>query len=454
MTVVADRPASPDLEAAVAGLRHALDLDDMRRRLERLLWPDGGGALELVAAGKLLLRPDGACSLRYTAAVRMSDGRARDVSVGARVPARADAAEALRRDLTGIARAAAGHPLLRGLAAPVATDAAVPIAVHVFPIEPELPGLAAATDPARAGELLGAALGRADVGPCRVEIAHHPREGRCTLRYRAADGEAVYAKVAHGLSPEPARIMRAVHANARGLRVPQPLGAVPDLGLSLQSEVAGRPCAAALVQPAWPGQRAKALALCARAAARLHACPVTTGRVRSALADAAALQRELGIVRALDTGLADDLGGCIERALVASGPAPSGPARLCHGDLTHRQIVLEGGVPGLLDFDDVCMSEPGLDVGHFCAYLRLAARRAAQRGRADDGEAMCRRFVYAYLEEAGGRALDRRRLARRAAVYESLALVHVAISSWRQGKPARMACARSLLEEGGVWPRP
>jgi aminoglycoside phosphotransferase (APT) family kinase protein len=454
MSVVADRPASPGLETAVAGLRQALDVDSMRGRLERLLWPDGGGTLERVAAGKLLYRPDGACSLRYTAAARMAGGPARDVSIGARVPARAGAAEALLRDLVPIARAADGHPLLRGMDAPVAADPAVPMTVHAFPIEPELPGLPAATDPARAGELLGAALGRRATGPCRVEVAHHPREGRCTLRYRAANGDTVYAKVARGGSPEPARIMRAVGGQARGLRVPRPLGAVPELGLDLHSEVAGAPCALALVRPARPGRRADALAACARAAARLHACSVMTARVRGALTDAAALQHDLELVRPVDTGLADDLGGCIQRALARAGSAPPGPARLCHGDLTHRQIVLEGGVPGLLDFDDVCMAEPGLDVGRFCAYLRLAGRRAAPTGGGDDGEAMCAHFLQAYAEEAGGGRLERQRLVPRAAVYESLALVHIAISSWRQAKPARLARARSLLEEGGVWPRP
>jgi Phosphotransferase enzyme family len=451
MSAVADRSAPLGPETAVAGLRHALDVDRMRGRLERLLWPDGGGRLERLAAGKLLYRPDGACSLRYAAAARMPGGSAREVSVGARVPPRAEAAEALRRDLTAIADAAAGHPLLRGLAAPVAADPAVPMTVHAFPIEPELPGLPAATDPARAGELLAAALGRRAAGPCRVEVAHHPREGRCTLRYRAANGDIVYAKVARARSPEPARIMGAVGAEARGLRVPRPLGAVPELRLDLQSEVAGAPCAVALVRP---GRRAEALAACARAAARLHACRVTTARVRGVLADAAALQHALELVRPVDAGLAGDIGGCIERALAEAASAPPGPARLCHGDLTHRQIVLEGGAPGLLDFDDVCMAEPGLDLGRFCAYLRLAARRAAPPGGRDDGEAMCARFLQAYAEEAGGGWLERRRLARRAAVYESLALVHVAISSWRQAKPARLASARSLLMEGGAWPQP
>src|SRR6185312_14721326 len=79
-----------------------------------------------------------------------------------------------------------------------------------------------------------------------------------------------------------------------------------------------------------------------------------------------------------DADLAEDLGGCLDRALIGAGPLGAGPAGLCHGDLTHHQIVLEGDTPGLVDFDDVCMGEAALDLGHFCAYLRLAARRAAE----------------------------------------------------------------------------
>ena len=453
MTVAADRPAASGLETAIAGLRHALDRRAMRGRLERMLWPDGGLAPERVAAGKLLYRADGTCSLRYSAAVRRADGRMRDVTVGARVLPGAEAAEAFRRELEPIARAAAGHPLLRGLAASVATDPAVPMTMHAFPIEPELPGLPAATDPARAGELLMAALGRADAAPCRVEVAHHPRDGRCTLRYRGAGGDTVYAKVAPRVSAKPTAALGAVAATAPGLRVPEPLGAVPELGLSLQSEVAGTPCADALRRPAPPGRTAAALDACARAAARLHACPVTIAGVRSAETVAAGLRRDLALVRRVDADLAEDLDSCIDRALTAAGPVGPGPARLCHGDLTPRQIVLDGGIPGLVDFDDVCMAEPALDLGHFCAYLRLTARRAVVPAGGDAGGPMCRRFLRTYAAEAGAGRSERRLLERRAAVHEALALVHVAVSSWRQGKLSRLARATSLLEEGGTWPR-
>ena len=124
MTVLAKHPAAGGLETAVAGLRHALDAGEMRGRLERMLWPDGGGALERVAVGKLLYRMDGTCSLRYTATVRPPGG-GREVIVGARVVADAGAAEAFRRNLEPIERRAAGHPLLRGLAAAVATAPAI-----------------------------------------------------------------------------------------------------------------------------------------------------------------------------------------------------------------------------------------------------------------------------------------------------------------------------------------
>jgi aminoglycoside phosphotransferase (APT) family kinase protein len=450
--VTAHHPAARALETAVTGLRHALDAEGMRMRLERLLWPEGGGSLEQVAVGKLLYRPDGTCSVRYTAAVRRPGGGRRQVTVAGRVLADARAAEAFLRDLEPIERTAAGHPLLRGVAAAVAADPAVPMAVHVFPIEPELPGLPAATDPARAGELLRAVLGRAGAGPCRVEVADHPREGRCTLRYRPAAGEIVYAKVARGVSPEPAAAMRAVRDAARGLRVPRPLGTMPELGLSLQAEVAGTPCVNALLRAASTGQQAAALDACGRAAALMHGCPAATARIRGAESDAAGLRRDVELVRRIDPELAGDLAACIERALEAAGPTGHGLARLCHGDLTHRQFVIDHGIPGLLDFDDVCMAEPALDLGRFCAYLRLAVRRAAGEGD-DDGEAMCRRFLRAYAAEAGAGPLERRCLARRVTVHEALALVHVAISSWRQGKSSRLARVRSLLEEGNTWPR-
>jgi aminoglycoside phosphotransferase (APT) family kinase protein len=453
MTVVADSPAARGIETAVAGLRHALDASGMRGRLERMLWPGGGGAVERVVAGKLLYRTDGTCSLRYAVTVRQPGRGRREVTVGARVLSDAPAAEAFLRDLEPIRRAAAGHPLLEGLDAAVALDPTVPMAVHAFPIEPELPGLPEATDATRAGELLGAAFGGAVAGPVRVEVAHHPREGRCTLRYRPSAGGTVYAKVARRHSPEQAAAMRAIAAGARELRVPRFLGAQPALGLTLQAEVAGTPAASALLDPTPTARRAAAIDACARAAARVHACPVSIPRVRTAETDAALLRNELDLVRPVDPGLAEHLEGCIERALNAAQANGPGPVRPCHGDLTHRQIVIERGVPGLIDFDDVCMGEPALDLGRFCAYLRLSARRAAETAGCDHGDPMCGRFLRTYADEAGAAPRARRRLEGRARVHETLALVHVAISGWRQAKPARLARARSLLEAEGACPR-
>lgn len=61
----------------------------------------------------------------------------------------------------------------------------------------------------------------------------------------------------------------------------------------------------------------------------------------------------------------------------AEALAPAVPAAVCHGDLHVRQILVEGGrLTGIVDWVDVCVSDPGIDLAIAFAFLPPDARPA------------------------------------------------------------------------------
>ena len=56
---------------------------------------------------------------------------------------------------------------------------------------------------------------------------------------------------------------------------------------------------------------------------------------------------------------------------------PAQPAAVCHGDLHFRQLLVSGGrLTGIVDWVDVCRSDPGIDLQIVFALLPPEARPA------------------------------------------------------------------------------
>ena len=56
---------------------------------------------------------------------------------------------------------------------------------------------------------------------------------------------------------------------------------------------------------------------------------------------------------------------------------PAEPTAVCHGDLHFRQLLVDGGrLTGVVDWVDVCRSDPGIDLLIAYAFLPPDARRA------------------------------------------------------------------------------
>jgi aminoglycoside phosphotransferase (APT) family kinase protein len=112
----------------------------------------------------------------------------------------------------------------------------------------------------------------------------------------------------------------------------------------------------------------------------------------------------------------------------------------------------EAGRAGLLDFDTMCRAEPALDLGHFCAYLRVACHKAerAASSSASLGPELSERFLLAYIEACGS-AEDPGCLRPRVAAYEAVSLLRMSLHRWHQLKAARTSDVLTVLSERVRW---
>jgi ABC-type multidrug transport system fused ATPase/permease subunit len=460
-----DPRPSRELRRELPALETALDEKAMRAHLRRMLDASGKWTVERCTPGKILYSPGVGCTLRYELQLQSSNGGGRrDVLVGGRMFCDASSGAAfLRNRLEPLAERARERAEVGPFAEPVAGIADLGMVTYAYPIDADLPALIPATDPRHMAPLLGDTLShvlaeRILVEDCRVNLASYPRRGRCLLRYDLPGGDTcrqVYGKLGGNgstIAPEVMEALRAGLAVADGPRVPRPLGRIPELNLVLLEAIPGHPALGRLLatqsSAGADGELGRAIATCARIAARLHSSDLTFGAPRTLYDEVAALHPGLDAMRRMTPDLAERVDGSIDCALALAAEHDPLPQRLSHGDFTPNQVVFGEDRSGLLDFDDVCMAEPALDLGRFSAYLRVAARKASPSAEPFDdlGDDLCRRFMDAYIRAADP-AGDRADVHGRTAAYEAVTLAHIVVSSWLQFKPARTACALSVLEE-------
>jgi hypothetical protein len=464
---------NPKLSCELPGLSLVLDGDAMSARLqEALLGREGDWAIERCSAGKALYLPGKGCKLRYELEIRRN-GEVRSAIVGARLFGDVEARDYYMRDrLEPLAAVTYGREDLKPFAAPVAGLDPLPMAVYAFPIDPDLPTLIRASDPT---EMLAVFRGAVQeplvLDACRVEPARYPRRRRCVLRYdldgrRAASRDPTrrtfFGKLGVEHPGEPEALLAALRERAGAapypFRVPRLVAACPELRLGVLEKIPGDPQIGRLIRsrvlgtPAEPAPVALAEAVEASAEilSVLHGWRIEVGRRRTLEGDLSALGLELEAVNhaapELGSRLNEMTRQIADRAAVVAPFAP----RLSHGDYTHDQILFEDGARGLLDFDGLCLAEPALDLGQFCAYLRMAcakAERAAQSGPSGLGDQLSDQFVRAYVQAAGVPRPEVPRLRDRIRLYEAARLVRICVHSWQQLKPARLSTALSVLEE-------
>lgn len=470
---------TPGLRNALPGLAEALDATAMTPALQRLL--ADGWALEWCSPGKVLIEPGEGATLRYRVGLRhaASGEIAEHLIAGRMFESRDCADEWMRQQLSPLAERAAGRADLSAFARAVDHIEPLGLVLHAFPLDPDLPGLLDATDPARLAETVGAALAGAipDLvfDSCRPQVVQYARRGRCVLRYEVtwrlgATGrkvkQVVYGKVYSddtGTLVGPAIAAVGAHTAPRTdpparVLIPAFQGYVPELHLALLQALPGAPQVSVLVRDRVAGNAPAdgslltlefALHTCAGIAATLHRSDAEIGTARTLSGDIEAARSEVTAIAGLAPSVAETLDAHLRDAEAAVGDEPM-PQRLAHGDFTPAQILFDGPLSGLIDLDTACRAEPALDLGQFAGYVSLARRKAEMSlGRSihpsdDPGPA----FLDDYCRVAG--IVDSERLAARVAAYRTVALIRVAARSWRQLKTSRLRLAIDLLDEQRV----
>ncbi|MEP6462641.1 MAG: ABC transporter transmembrane domain-containing protein [Frankiaceae bacterium] len=470
---------SPTLRRVLPGLAEAMDAAAMAPRLQRLLAP--GAALEWCAPGKALVEPGSGASLRYRLGVREpTSGRVVEHIVGGRVfPSAGGAEDWQQQRLMPLAERLGLRADLAAFGTVTDVIEDLRLALHAFPLDPDLPGLIDVTDPDDLARILGSTFAGIGAGlslvECQPHIVQYARRGRCVIRYEVLWNlghaartvkQVAYGKIYgddEGALVEPAVSAVRTHLQGRSdssarFLVPRPLGYLPHLRLSLLEALPGVPQISRLVRDRTSGVLAaaqgrltleSALDTAAGIAATLHTSGIALGRRRTLAGELAMARAAVDAARALAPALSESLDRVLAE-IAAEADRDPGPVGFAHGDFTPSQVLFDGPLSGLIDLETACHAEPALDLGQFVAYLDLGTLKAhfASGGPGLPELAASRLFLDSYLRATGCR--DEQALRGRVSAYRTLTLVQIAIGSWLQLKPSRVRLAVGLLQQGSA----
>jgi Ser/Thr protein kinase RdoA (MazF antagonist) len=237
------------------------------------------------------------------------------------------------------------------------------------PQDSQLPQLRSLVRPAGASVALTRALGR-PVAVTEVEVVRHKPGLRCTLRYRLADGQTVFAKTyANRRAGRVHESLQTLAGMAR-VRLPAPLGCDDATRLVAIAALPGEPVLARV----GAGDPHLGVGL-AESLFELHSCGAHLGRRHSLDDEILPLVRRVQDLSGRAPALAAGASSCLERALAGARRSWPWRWRPVHRDFYEDQVLDGPDGLGFIDLDDAAMSEPAVDVANLVAHLRLLALR-------------------------------------------------------------------------------
>lgn len=317
--------------------------------------------------------------------------------------------------------------------------------------DPELRGLDRALDPDEmlpfVGQAAGLAPGEVAGFRCAPEVITHKRGQRCAIRYvlstpREPEQRDVPGPVFGKVYRSRARATL-IYERTEALRqagvpsIPACLMLVPRMRLVLQECAEG----CALGQLLGSADAQEPLALAARWLLDLHAARPLPGL------------REVPSSRSLQKAIewGAEIATRLPSAARAAQRCCSGLERLAHAlpactyTMIHRDyhpahVIWNGSRISIVDFDELSLGDPALDVGHFLAQLEYQAHCRTGRSRAFAAQATL--FETAYRQGAPSDPGPRLPFAR---AYTFIKLAHQQARrqppGWRQGVSALLALA-------------
>lgn len=474
----------PALLRKLPGLATAFDPDAMQNHLQAALFGEmhANYTIKCCTPDKpTYLAGEGCCILCYELEIRNNIGGTLTSLVNARIFSSQTVCESYMHDrLAPLAALMVDRVEIAPFATPVAMLEPLNMVVSVFPIDDELPMLVGATDRQCMSKVFQAILPDvlADgltIENCKIELHQYKHRRSCVLRYQVesrppgADQTqlmVVYGKVANKrcgpVSVEAIETLRkqVLDSNwAHSFNIPRPLGYWPDLQLTLLAAIPGKRRIYKLLKMRPGGapdskpetlMLEEALVTSARIAAVLHISGVTLGRHRTLNDELAGLRLAISAVRPMSPEFGRQLQVWFEQVEADAGASDPLPLCFSHGDFTYKQLLFDGTVGGLVDFDTVCQAEPALDLGQFLAYLRVAMLKVQESASPVPGaltEQLCRRFLDTYVAASGDKLVDEEQLRIRVSVYQAISLLRIAVHSWQKFKSNRLNHVITLIEE-------
>jgi len=431
-------------DSALPGLHDALDVERVRDRLRDAL-PDcrDGTLLESVGIHSVQYWPGRGCLILYALKLRRSPGRRSESQwLAAELQPNGGVAAPIPDSLVERYRKLGGRPLRQ----PLARLPDLGLSACAFPLDPSLPSLLDACDPARMRIELGRLWSDRGVRMRRVDIRplSYTPHARVALHYETL-GEARASglpEVRHLVGKiDAARDAAACFARnwaiwkaaRQRFGLAPPVGYVAGLDLFLQEHIDGQ----RLSDLADTGAFVGLVRQTARAVAQLHGLQLPLNARRKVNPYLEMVRRwgtMLATIRPQDRrrilALRDRTVADIESRATLTGPI--------HNDLHPSNVLVSDRRVTLIDLDNMVPGDGLLDIGRFLSALRVSSLRVSGRpdGLAEAGEAFLEHYLAATGEDM-----------RRARLFEAASLLISAGTGFRLQRDGWDRAAELLIDE-------
>ena len=304
-------------------------------------------------------------------------------------------------------------------------ERALSLEFYAFPVDPGLPLLFEAADADGMMRHLSRFVSEARIRTVTCQNRSYLPYSRATFAYdvHVENGTQTTLRLVGKMqSGKPARQRFDKHyalwSAAQGrLSIPRPVGVVEEAGIALQAHATGERLGALVDRPEFEALAREA----ARKLALLHELRLPAIKERRPVDEVRNVSRWSDLLRALRPDLAPRI-TALETTLNRLLLRNTFSRALIHADFHHTNVLVDGQRLTFIDFDDLAMGDPMVDVGRFMASLRIPALRAF--GRASALENAGNAFLDEYLRAAAGHE-------RRARLFEAASLLIAAGSSFR-----------------------
>jgi hypothetical protein len=319
-------------------------------------------------------------------------------------------------------------------------------------IDPGMPFLPEALDPAAAGERLTHRLAHLTGGKGRIRVlaarlVRHKKGRRCLIEYdlgvqrpdSSSESLTLLGKVrAKGTDRESVLLLQEFRRSGfredaeDGISVPEAVGVVPEFRMWLQRKAPGVPATTLLAERGG----VRLAGRIAEAIHKIHGAGIAPRRRHSMQDELRILRERIETITRANPRWSERLdrilAACARLAAAVNDPVPCG----IHRDFYPDQVLVDGDCLSIVDFDLYCEGDPALDAGNFAGHLTEQALRTL--GSADALAHREQALEERFLQLEG----ERHRAGVRAYAVLTLAR-HIWISTQI---PDRNACTEALLE--------